>query len=134
MSRVRIGEPTSDWVPLSPAVDLGKAGLKQLLARYDEINDQIIPKLVEERDAIKALMKQFGTDYIIEVDGIPTYRVRQDGQLKTREFAKEYPGFAKDCTVIKTREVIDPVLVRQVMGDTVWKQFLTQKIEKINTK
>lgn len=134
MSRVRIGEETSDWVPLSDTVDLGKAGLSKLLARYDEINDQIIPQLVEERDAIKALMKQFGTDYIIAVNGVETYRVRQDGQLKTREFAKAYPGYAKDCTVIKEREVIDPALVRQVMGDVVWKRFLTQKIEKINKK
>ncbi len=134
MSRVRIGEPTSEWVPLSESVDLGKAGLGQLLARYEEINDVIIPKLVEERDAIKVLMKQFGTDYIIEVNGVPTYRVRQDGQLKTREFALAYPGYAKDCMVTKTREVIDPAKVRKVMGDGIWKQFLTQKIEKIKNQ
>lgn len=134
MSHVRIGESTSDWVPLSETVDLGKSGLTDLMKRYDELNEELLPKLLEERDAIKALMKQFGTDYIIAVNGVETYRVRQDGQLKTKEFTKAYPGFAEDCTVVKERRVVDSRLVRQVMGDTVWKQFLTQKIEKINNK
>jgi hypothetical protein len=130
VTRVRVNESASDWVPKQAAVDLGAMGLTDLM---DEFETKMLEakKLVARCEEIKEQMKRFGSDFEILVNGEKKWRVRSDGAFMPKQFAKQYPDYYQDYTVKVLKDAFDIEAFKAAMP-TLYESFRAQRLEKIN--
>lgn len=130
--RIRVGESTSDWEPKDGIFDLATEGLKDLVEKYDYLEDRI-KKLVAERDEIKEALKGFGDNVLFRVDGKDKFQVRKDGNFRSADFRRDYPGYFEDFRVEKVEKVFDLERFKKEMPG-LYSSYRAHKLVRTNDK
>lgn len=128
--RVRIDESKSKWVPTDPKVDANELGIDELLKEYER-NYEAMKTLKKRNDGINDALKRLGSNFIIEVDGEETWRVRQDGGFEPAKFREAHP----DKVAQYTKTVMKPVFdleAFQKAEPALYQMFRAKRLEKVN--